>query len=91
MTEQEMIDVLQAHIDGKQIQYRRVNMGGEWANEKPYWDFDHFDYRVKPEPLECWVNFYDNNDSWASRTKAQAISKARPDAIRVAVHMVEKE
>ena len=47
MTHDEMIAVIQAHKEGKQIQYRRgENM--QWLDCTPQWDFVLFDYRIKP-------------------------------------------
>ena len=60
MTHEEMIAVIQAHKEGKQIQYRRgENM--QWLDCTPQWDFVLFDYRIKPaEPKKvkmfCWLH-----------------------------------
>ncbi len=52
MTHDEMIAVIQAHKDGKQIQ-RRFNGAGSfpWEDLKvgDYWNFTDWDYRIKPE------------------------------------------
>lgn len=64
MTDKEIIAVIQAHIEGKQIQFRYEN-SLEWldcTDNKPSWDFSSYDYRVKPESKtrpykdrkECW-------------------------------------
>ncbi len=62
MTHDEMIAVIQAHKDGKQIQCLCKHPGAyhEWADlqTKPVWDFHRFDYRIKPEeknPREWFV------------------------------------
>lgn len=50
MTHEEMISVIQAHKEGKQIQYRRIG-NTEWLDTpKPAWNFVLFEYRIKPEP-----------------------------------------
>jgi hypothetical protein len=63
-----MIAVLQAAKAGKQIEYRtRRSTNGStdpWAithsiTERGWFDSQVFDYRVKPEPREWWVNVYD--------------------------------
>lgn len=48
MTDQEIIDVVKAHQNGKLIQYKGTD--GIWHDciDKPMWDF-RIDYRVKPE------------------------------------------
>ncbi len=58
----ECIKVMQAYVEGKQIQY--VDSETEdWTDiESPIWNWDIYDYRVKPEPKyrsfknadECW-------------------------------------
>lgn len=64
MTKEEtknLIVVMQAYVDGKQIQYT-VAESEYWADAKsPEWD-PNYDYRIKPEPKyrpfanadECW-------------------------------------
>lgn len=50
MIPQEMIDVIAAYNDGKPIQYRLKN-GEKWEDvQKPTFNFDRFDYRVKGKP-----------------------------------------
>ena len=58
-----MIAVLQAFKQGKAIQFRRRSHPDTdvyWKDTpKPCWDWDTFDYRVKPaEPRRVWLNFY---------------------------------
>ena len=64
MIDKEIIAIVQAHIEGKQIQYYNDNEH-EWrdcANNKPCWEFSTTKYRVKPESKvrpykdreECW-------------------------------------
>lgn len=60
MTDDEILAVVQAHKDGKQIQFRGSLMG-YWANldgYRPPWNFCEYEYRVKPElckPREWWL------------------------------------
>lgn len=59
MTHGEMIAVIAAHRDGKAIQFCSFDMGGEWRDaDHPAWDFANYNYRIKPEPREWWVNTY---------------------------------
>lgn len=57
MTHDEMIAVIQAHKDGKEIQYRHKS-GGEWRKSENAgfldWNFQVAEYRVKPE-LREWT------------------------------------
>ncbi len=54
MKNEDMIDVIQAHIDGKLVQYRRKNTDydAKWIDcvSNHLWDFVNIDYRVKQEP-----------------------------------------
>lgn len=60
MTHDEIIAVVQAHKEGKVIQSKLRRKELEWYDTAPSWDFHNFDYRVKPEPREWWVNKYHN-------------------------------
>ena len=58
-----MIAVTQAAKEGKAIQRRHRHLHDAdvyWKDTpKPSWDWDTFDYRVKPaEPRRVWLNFY---------------------------------
>lgn len=60
----ERIKVMQAFVDGKAIEERRISFDHtEWVdNNNPEWRWDKFDYRIKPESKyrpfnnarECW-------------------------------------
>lgn len=57
MTHDEMIAVIQAAKDGKQIQCRD-KIHKQWCDSlSPVWDFHTYDCRVKPEPRRVWVRF----------------------------------
>lgn len=65
MTDDEIIAVVQAHKEGKQIQAVGVCEGDRDINWRDvhlfYWDFQHYNYRVKPEPRkprEWWAEVY---------------------------------
>lgn len=48
-----MISVMQAYADGKKIQILGLHNEGwiDWVlKDAPTWDWNHCDYRVKPEP-----------------------------------------
>jgi hypothetical protein len=62
MTDQEIINVVSAHSSGKTLEYRHIRAVTEdWrACPVPRWNFECFDYRVKPEPRAIWVNECDN-------------------------------
>lgn len=66
MTDKEIIEVVQAHSEGKQIQFLDNHLK-DWLDcsiNEPCWDFSSYDYRVKPEGKirpykdrdECWAD-----------------------------------
>ena len=84
-TLKEKIEVMQAALDGKKVErYVGVSFGWvvltnpceveyDWCNQK---------YRVKPEPLELWVNVVDDYTSsinWTTEKEAleNCVSGAR--------------
>ncbi len=69
MSHQEIIAVVQAHKEGKQIQTQSHLYQIGWQNCNPVWNFYENDYRVAPEPRkprEFIVNLY--NDGSISST-----------------------
>lgn len=62
MTPQEMIDVIQAHADGKQIQMHPKE-DPVWFDCKPpspTFDFHRYEYRVKPAAPAMWQYYWKN-------------------------------
>ena len=59
-TTAEKIEIMQWHEDGKQVECRN-EFGAEWAevSSHPRWNWGDYDYRKKPEPIECWVTVLD--------------------------------
>jgi hypothetical protein len=59
MTHDEMIEVIQAHKDGKVIQFMAKGGGVVEFNDRRrtdnHMDFINIDYRVKPAPKEYWM------------------------------------
>ena len=52
MTTKEKIEVMQAYEEGKQIQIRAIRINkSDWVDSygEPNWDWDFFEYRIKPE------------------------------------------
>jgi hypothetical protein len=52
MTDDEILEVVQAHKEGKKIQIRWKDTDVSWIamSHDPNWDFVNVDYRVAPEP-----------------------------------------
>ncbi len=60
MTDDEILEVVQAHKEGKRIEYA-LKTRCTWVLEShpPLWDFLKYDYRVAPEPRkprEWWIH-----------------------------------
>ena len=48
-TIQEMVDIMQAYQEGKQIQiYDKIH--NQWVDEEPNWNWGLHEYRIKPNP-----------------------------------------
>ena len=64
MTHDEMIEVIQAHKDGKAIE---VFIDDNWRemDRKPSWQFESYHYRVKSYPKEYWLVPYKNNTGFS--------------------------
>lgn len=76
-TLKEKIAVMQAALDGKEIdQSRKAYADGEWIRcydpKTLNFNWEKYDYRIKPKPLECWVNTYDGNISQGYDTENDA-------------------
>ena len=86
MTTAEMIEAMQACIDGKEIQYK-ANCEHTWRHcINPSWNWAQFQYRVRPEPREFWVNCYANENMHAYTSKGRAdnaAGKLRTECIHV--------
>lgn len=67
----ECIKVMQAYVEGKQIQY--VDSETEdWADiESPIWNWDTYDYRIKPEPE--YRPFKDADECWQADAETSAV------------------
>ena len=64
-TLKEKIEVMQAALDGKEIEYKNC-ASNKWNKcSEPEMNFEYWgcgDYRIKPEPMEFWVNVYNCDD-----------------------------
>jgi hypothetical protein len=75
MTTKEMIEVMQAYADGKGIERRcKHDLSEKWEDAKdPGWNWNLFDYRIKPEKAEPRYRPYKDTDEmiadWKERFK----------------------
>lgn len=63
MTTQEQIAIMQAYVDGKEIEFCDGTKNWQ-STSAPAWDWCLFDYRVKPEPKEPTYRPYANFDEF---------------------------
>ncbi len=87
----ERIAIEQAFLDGKETEWR-LDDGGIWdkiytgQNKDGYiFNWGKFDYRIKQEPMEFWVNVYEPNAGICygfHETKNGAVSGKSPDCIK---------
>ncbi len=74
MTTEEMIAVMQAFVDGKEIE-ARLKRGGHWiAANHPCWDWKVYEYRVNSVPREFWINEYQSGPGQPHSTREEADS-----------------
>lgn len=86
---QHWIDLYQAVIDGKTIQCREYS-NEEWKDiENPNLDSNTLLYRVKPPPIEIWVNMYTGGLATSMYiTEADALNSKSINYVRT-VHFKE--
>lgn len=87
----EKIAVMQAALEGKQIQTKAIE-SKEWIDVtyiNPTWNWQECDYRVKPESRRVWVNFYPSGTCQAHDSKKRADLFASIGRIGEAVEFVE--
>jgi len=81
-------EVMIAFSEGKEIEF--MDRANKWhKNTDPSWDWDSWDYRVKEEPLELWVNVYED-DIYVHETKEKALFFAGGNCIKT-IRMVEAD
>lgn len=73
-TTREMIEVMEAHERGENIEMvHRYMSGAVWdETSDPGWNWIDFDYRVSPKPRECWAIFTAGNNVRMFASKAEA-------------------
>ena len=90
----ELLPIIQAFAEGKDIQWRNTNAGtGGWLECKGIIDSGVYEYRIKPEPFECWVNVCGARPSTTHPTLAAAadcLGDMVGDPEWRIIHMVEK-
>lgn len=80
------LDVLKAYAEGQHIQYRH---GGDpdsvWRDaQAPAFNTPLVDYRIKPRPIEGWVNVYEDGSMGVlhgTKTRAAEAGSTSPRRI----------
>lgn len=86
MTPQEMIEVIEAHIEGNRI-LARAKPNGIWSTtEEPSWDFNRFDYKVDDDIQDVWINIYPDGSVACHLSREEANKQALPKMTEKAVH-----
>lgn len=84
----EAIKVMQHFADGGEVECKQCD--GSWGRlMDPNWQFSSCEYRIKPKPLECWVNVYQHDQLVIHPSQDEAREHASPCATRACVHMRE--
>ena len=90
MTIDEKIDLMTAFRDGAATQFRSRRRAGEpWVDcESPEWNFEDFEYRIRPEPRkprEFWIS------EFSGRAYAAPFDLEHPGNLAVHVREVLEE
>lgn len=85
------LDVLKAYADGQDIQYKCKDRDEQWREViTPSFTLGHYDYRIKPRPIEGWVNVYEDGSlGTVHGTKAEALDRGDSAMRTVFVREVE--
>ena len=102
MNTKEKIAVMQAFVEGKEIQVS-TRHSTEWKRLTwvPEWDWTSYDYRIKPEPKFAYVNVYSyanakatDSASYPTAERAKEAAAGNPcglyHAIAMPVELKEK-
>ena len=93
MTPKEQLDIIAAYVAGETIQYQSYH-DSKWHADSDCGDnyefnFQHFNYRIKPKPLELWVNVPSNGVGTGTAFCYQATADACRASKERTVHMIE--
>jgi len=79
MTPQEIIDVITAYNDGKQIEYRGILENTWYPADKPKWNFISFTFRIAPKQTKVLYQFLVKEGSYfhASSTFFSTLEEAK--------------
>ena len=85
-TLKERIEIEQAYEDGKKVDWMTYNGGwhelGVINKDKTIFDWKYNDYRIKPEPLEFFLSFYDAGHIGVTTTMAGSPANIKTIKVR---------
>lgn len=80
------IAVMRGYLDGKEIEFRTRDSSEEWRMYPPYcplWEWESVEYRIKPAPIEGWVNVYPGGRVYSIyMSEREAINNAGVDCVK---------
>ena len=76
----ELLPIIQAFAEGKDVQFRNpVGMvGSDWIDDDEMSHFEIYEYRIKPEPREFWIQIQKSYDGNEKITGSGWIDKGDP-------------
>ena len=91
----ERTEIQQAFLDGTDIVKRYLGCKADtlWNDcvDIEAFDWGNYDFKIKPKPMEIWVNIYADGDIFGHRNKDSAKSALISDSgnVRLAVKFIE--
>lgn len=87
-----MIPVMQAFVDRKEMEGRnRIDSSGGWFPVNPkhslFFGGDEWEYRIKPEKQEMWLNIYPDGASYSHPSKKLANEVGNTDDRTACIHI----
>ena len=83
----ELLPIIQAYIDGKEIEYSMKGINSWIFTSNPTWT-DERDYRIKPEPK--YRPFKDADECWEEMQKHQPFGWVKTDSVYEQIWHVNK-
>ena len=59
----ELLPVIQAFAEGKDVQWLESCGSEEWITVEDEAYFEEWQWRIKPEPIELWVNVFEDRST----------------------------
>jgi len=82
-TTEQKIEIMQAYVDGKAIQYKD-RCAYEWhIMEQEEWDWCFFEYRIKPEPKTEMMQMWQNKRTKIPRAHPVILPPSRGEWLKV--------